>query len=347
MHGNYDDIIKRLKDASYGIHRAKKTPPAGPFQSTGDPNPPPVTQPTPDNETYGMGRVPVYEGAEQSTDDLFANLMEGVRNRPSGGGGTVPPPATGPGDPIDLTPPGGGSGPIRRGGGETSRGTETPNLPFSGGRGTEGLQDFINDAGRSGAVVDERMGGTVFQQDSTREILNSQTPLEIDWGNLGQDAKDWISNKWQNWDTGDTVGFLVQLAAGALVPGGGLAVMVGRAALDKLRAAGLDENGNPIDEGNQQGNQRSGSGGGETGREGGSGGGGGYGSGYSGSQTGLGDFGNMNPGSYYHRSSGESGLPGMGSGMGGGGSYYSGYGGFLGSGLLGGGWGKIAPIKSR
>jgi hypothetical protein len=55
----------------------------------------------------------------------------------------------------------------------------------------------------------------------------------------------------------------------------------------------------------------------------------------------------MNPGSYYHRSSGESSLPGMGGGMGGGGSYYSGYGGFLGSGLLGGGWGKIAPIKSR
>lgn len=312
--------------------------PATPFHSGNNPNPAPVYGEHPDNSANDMGRVPTYAGPAQRTDDLFADLMAGVKNR--GGGTTAPPPAEGGGnEPITL--PGGGGTPPNQGppGGGGGDGGETPNQPHGGG---SGLGNFINDLGRDGVQIDDRRGGSYFQQPTTRDILNSQTPLEIDWGNLGSDAINWIKDKWQNWDTGDTVKFLAKLAAGAAVPGLGIALTVGeevaQAAIDKLKAAGLDPEGNPLEGGDQQ---NRGSGGGESSREGGSGGSSGYGSGYSGGQTGLGDYGNMNPGGYYSDTGGAS-LPGMGGGGGGG------YGGFLGGSWLSGGGGLLgeAPKKT-
>jgi hypothetical protein len=158
--------------------------------------PPPVYQPHPDNETTSTHRRPVYRGPSQSNEDLFADLMANVQG--GGGGGAPPPPPPPPagggdgGDNTQPPPPGGTGGgdtvdPIITeterlvdAGGDTSKGTETPNRPHS-------------------------------VPPPTPEPSASIFPFDVN--NLPPVVATSISQMWQQWpQQGDTLGFLNMLA---------------------------------------------------------------------------------------------------------------------------------------
>jgi len=214
----YDRLHERLTDAAGAIARAKARPDGGsdgtgggiwpglagmgeeqqsPPPTTAPPpdtqgpgpddkyNPPPIMQPPthyePDN-TQG-GPRPTYRGPAQSTDDLFAKLMDNVQNRPAGAPGGAPPPPPPPTEappPVDTGPPvpppsdgtiPGGTDDLP--GDATDKGTETPNRPHS-------------------------------------MPVNPTMPFDI--SALPPVVGTSIASMWAQWDQADTLGFLNMLA---------------------------------------------------------------------------------------------------------------------------------------
>jgi hypothetical protein len=284
---------------------------------------------------------PIFAGPSKTSTEWFEDLAARQRTSSTGGGMFRP------GGSISIPAPDTSDGSNYAGRGvdqENTNGGATEDLNNPNGQGGRSdLGRWINNAGRNGVPIDDRRGGSYFQQPTTRDILNSQTPLDIDWGNLGSDIVGWLKEKAKNWDATDTVGFLAMIAAGLLVPGiGGIALAAAQAAYRKLKEAGLDINGDPlpVDENGDPISNSTGGGGGEN--LGGAGGFDGGGNdprmqyGYDGYNTGNQNQGRVTlsePGG----SAGDSDY-GFSGGGGGGGSYYSGPGGFM-----GGGWGKIHP----